>query len=177
LGIEHFELLKSLVPMTWILDPRPVPPHAGIYGISFRDEPMRDWRDLTKATQKERRLVIKLSGFSPLAWGSRSVTVGHDVSQEQWAAVLDGALSEFETHPYVLQQFHEGKRIKVEYLDKDRDLMAEMEARVRLSPFYFVSGCQAKLCGALATACPSNKKLIHGMTDAVMAPCAVQYEK
>jgi hypothetical protein len=48
---------------------------------------------------------------------------------------------------------------------------------VRLCPYYFVSGDwgrpQAKLGGVLATICPADKKIIHGMRDAIMAPCAV----
>ena len=48
-----------------------------------------------------------------------------------------------------------------------------MDGRVRLSPYYFVAGDVPKLGGILATACPLDKKLIHGMTEAIMAPCAV----
>jgi len=29
------------------------------------------------------------------------------------------------------------------------------------------------LAGVLATICPKDKKIIHGMKDAVMVPCAV----
>jgi hypothetical protein len=173
LGAGTLDLLKSVVPMTWILDPRPVPPHAGIHGISFRGLPLGDWHDLAQATQKERRLVIKPSGFSPLAWGSRGVVIGHDCSQAEWAMAIERALGEFQIVPHVLQEFHEGKRYKVEYSDIGSGRVREMDARVRLSPYYFVFGGRANLCGALATACSSDKKLIHGMTDAVMAPCAV----
>jgi len=44
---------------------------------------------------------------------------------------------------------------------------------VRLSPYYFVQDEKAELGGVLATICPADKKVIHGMKDAVMAPCAV----
>jgi hypothetical protein len=30
-----------------------------------------------------------------------------------------------------------------------------------------------QLGGVLATICPADKKIIHGMTDAILAPCAV----
>jgi hypothetical protein len=49
-----------------------------------------------------------------------------------------------------------------------------MAGRARLSPYYFVTGERAELAGVLATICPPDKKVIHGMRDAVMAPCAVK---
>ena len=42
-----------------------------------------------------------------------------------------------------------------------------------MSPYYFIVGDKAELGGVLATLCPSNKKIIHGMVDAIMAPCAI----
>jgi len=53
-----------------------------------------------------------------------------------------------------------------------------MPGRVRLCPYYFVLGqgdaARAHLGGVLATVVPADKKLIHGMTEAILAPCAVQ---
>ena len=52
------------------------------------------------------------------------------------------------------------------------------EGRVRLCPYYFVEGqgdaARAKLCGVLATIAPADKKIIHGMRDAVLAPVSVE---
>lgn len=48
-----------------------------------------------------------------------------------------------------------------------------MRGRVRLSPYYFVQDKKAHLGGVLATLCSPEKKLIHGMVDAVMVPCAI----
>ena len=48
-----------------------------------------------------------------------------------------------------------------------------MKGRVRLCPYYFVLDGNAELRGALATICPPDKKLLHGMRDAIMAPTAV----
>jgi hypothetical protein len=45
--------------------------------------------------------------------------------------------------------------------------------RLRLCPYYFVVGGQARLSGALATFCPPDKKIIHGMVDAALLPCRV----
>jgi len=48
-----------------------------------------------------------------------------------------------------------------------------MRGRVRLCPYYFVIEDKAELRGALATVCPADKKLLHGMKDAIMVPTAV----
>jgi len=52
-----------------------------------------------------------------------------------------------------------------------------MPGRVRLSPYYFIAGDNVELGGILATVCPLDKKLIHGMTEAVMAPCTLATEQ
>jgi hypothetical protein len=48
--------------------------------------------------------------------------------------------------------------------------------RVRLCPYYLVTGendsARAQLGGVLATICPADKKIIHGMKDAILAPCS-----
>lgn len=171
---ENFDFLKQLVPKTWILDPRSLPPHAVITGFNFKGLPIQDWRAIEQGTQKERRLVLKPSGFSPLAWGSRGVVMGHDCSAEKWTEAVEGALNSFSTQPYVLQHFHEGKRILVSYYDQESEKIVEMQGRVRLSPYYYVLEQDVTLAGVLATIVPLDKKLIHGMVDAVMAPCMVR---
>ncbi|MHB9035638.1 MAG: hypothetical protein ACYC64_03160 [Armatimonadota bacterium] len=170
LGEECFEVLKRTVAPTWIMDNRPVPPHAEVSGFRWKGKPIRDWREIIEGTQKDRRLVLKPSGFSPLAWGARGVKIGHDMPQQEWAESVENALSSFETSPYVLQQFHDTALFGVKYGDDG----SEMKARVRLCPYYFVYGDRANLGGVLATACPKDKKLIHGMVDAVMMPCRLQ---
>jgi hypothetical protein len=49
-----------------------------------------------------------------------------------------------------------------------------MHGRTRLTPYYFVVGDEVRLGGATATVVPTDKKLIHGMVDAVIVPCAPQ---
>ena len=174
LDVETFSTLLSLMPKTWILDPRPVPPHAVIQGLAPGGRPLSNFLELGGLSQKERRFVIKPSGFSELAWGSRGVSVGHDMGQPQWAETLERAISAFPTSPYILQEFRKARRVPAEYHDTVTDEIIEMPGRVRLSPYYFVSGDEARLGGILATIVPLDKKLIHGMTDAIMTPCALE---
>jgi hypothetical protein len=172
LGSETVGALSQVFPRTWILDPAEVPPHAVIPGFTLGGRPVRDWRDLAEASQRERRLVVKPSGFSARAWGSRGVVVGHDYSAEAWSAAVEEALQAFATTPHVLQEFHVARRDEVAYYDEATGTVRPMVGRSRISPYYFVSGETVVLGGVLATVCALDKKLIHGMREAVLAPCA-----
>lgn len=172
LSSEVFLHLTTIMPRTWILDPAPIPPSATIPGLVIGGRAVMNWRDLATATQKERHLVIKPSGFSELAWGSRGVSVGHDMPQGEWAGAIDNALAAFPHTPHILQEFHKGRLYDLDYFDPVTGEMNRMSGRARLSPYYFVSGEKTELAGILATICPADKKVIHGMKDAVMVPCA-----
>ncbi len=169
---EAFDHLCKVFPQTWILDPRPVPPQAVIPGLTAAGEPLQDWMQLETLGKSERDYVVKPSGFSELAWGSRGVKVANDLTREEWHDALAGGLAAFERTPYVLQRFHKGKRVRMPYFDRAKDEMAMMDGRVRLSPYFFVTGDSVRLGGILATVAPADKRLIHGMSDAIMAPCA-----
>jgi hypothetical protein len=173
-GARTAEQLDTLFPRTWILDPSPVPPHAVIAGFEVSGRSVRNWQELGEATQRERRLVIKPSGFSALAWGGRGVVVGHDHSAPAWRSALEAALAAFPTTPHVLQQFHTARRDDVCYLEQSSGETRSLAGRTRLSPYYFVSGDDVTLGGVLATTCSLDKKIIHGMKDAVLAPCAIR---
>jgi hypothetical protein len=173
LGEEVFLHLTSIMPRTWILDPTPVPPSAVIPSLMVGGRAVMNWTDLAEATQKERHFVIKPSGFSELAWGSRGVSIGHDLPQNEWSATINSALKAFSRTPYVLQEFHKGRQYEVNYFDPVTHELRTMAGRTRLSPYYFVTGKSAQLAGILATIVPTDKKVIHGMKDAVMVPCTV----
>ena len=172
LGCETFSILSHLIPETWILDSREVPDYAVIPGLDIGGKLVQNWKELISLTKKERELVIKPSGFSPESWGSRGVVIGHDVSAEVWEKTLEDSLAKFPEGSSVLQVFHKGRRVRVRYRDSGTDSIVEMESRVRLTPYYFLIEGSARLAGILATLCPHDKKKIHGMSDAVLIPCA-----
>jgi len=177
LSRRHRELLRRLIPQTWIMDPAPLPPGAVLDGPRAGGRMLNDWRDLGGATQKERDLIIKISGFHETAWGSRSVILGSDCSREEWQAGVDQALRMAPTNLHVLQEYRKPKRVQhpVYHAPADgRPAAAASEAgRLRLCPYYFVVDGAARLSGALATFCPPDKKIIHGMQDAALLPCRV----
>ncbi len=173
LGADDFQSLLQLMPRTWVVDPRPVPPSAIIPNLTLEGRAVSDWHQLAPARQKQRQFVLKPSGFSELAWGGRGVIVGHDRPQAGWAAALERATGSFATTPYVLQEFHKGRQYAMTWLDTHTGHMVPMAGRARLSPYYFISEDDVTLGGILATVCPMDKKVIHGMSDAILAPCAL----
>ena len=163
---------KKVIPYTWLVDPTPLPPHAAIPELN-----LTDWQQLKTMSQKERDLILIVSGFSENAWGARGVFLGSDLSQADWSAAVDDALKSFETSPSVLQRFERPKTVEAQWFDFAKNEVVPMKGRVRLCPYYFVSGegdnLRPQLGGVLATIVPADKKIVHGMTDAVLAPCAV----
>jgi len=173
MGGERYERLSTIFPQTWILDPRPMPPQAVVFGLTAEGRPLHSWSQLYALSKSERIYVVKPSGFSELSWGSKGVYVGDDLTRDEWMAVIDGGLAVFDKTPHVLQRFHKGRRVNVPYYDTAAGDIKTMDGRVRLCPYYFVNGDEAPLSGVLATVVPADKRLIHGMSTAVMAPCAV----
>lgn len=164
----NWKRLQELFPRSWVVDPAEVPHHAEIPGLGIQH-----FSELSGFTQTERELVLKISGFSESAWGSRSVTVGQDASAEEWTAAVENAIASFDESPYVLQRFHTGKLVRHPWLNPETGKMEVMEGRVRLCPYYFVSSATGRvsLGGVLATICPADKKVLHGMSDAILVPC------
>ncbi|HVM49108.1 MAG TPA: hypothetical protein VMU04_13840 [Candidatus Acidoferrum sp.] len=172
LGESFLKRLLGLAPYTWIMDPAPLPPHAAIPGLN-----LTDWRQLAALSHKERELILKVSGFSPHAWGARGVYLGSDLSQADWAAAVGDAITGFSQSPRVLQRYHKPGLVEARWFDFAANEVVPMKGRVRLCPYYFVAGegdaARAELGGVLATICPADKKIIHGMTEAIFAPCSV----
>jgi hypothetical protein len=169
LGNETFERLQRLFPKTWVIDPRQMPPQGVIAGLEAGGAPISDFRQLIALPKSERAYVVKPSGFSELAWGSRGVKIGDDLTREEWTATIETALGSFDRTPWILQRFHKGKLVRQTYFDREADEVREYDGRVRLCPYYFVTGEESvRLGGVLATIAPADKRLIHGMTDAVM---------
>ena len=166
LGAETLAYLRRVFPRTWIVDATPLPPHAVIPELG-----VADWREMAKFSQRQRELVLKISGFHEQAWGARSVSVGHDLSAGEWAAAIERALASWPEHPFVLQRFGKSRLVETSWFDFEASELRTFAGRVRLCPFYFVVGESAKLGGVLATICPANKKIVHGMSEAVLAPC------
>ncbi len=161
------DALAKLIPRGWVVDPAPLPHHAVLPGLEISS-----WEEMSGFSQKERQLVLKRSGFHEDAWGSRSVVIGHDVSQPEWKASVEEAQESFPESPWVLQEFHAAKVVEHPYFDRETGEVRTMQGRVRLCPYYFVpgDGSAVRLGGVLATIVPADKKILHGMSDSILVP-------
>ena len=165
LGEKYFLQLQKVIPYSWLLDPTPLPQHAVIPRLEIHD-----WHEAAKFSQKDRDLLLKVSGFSPLGWGSRGVSLGADLAHAEWEKRIDNALTTFDSSPTIMQRFHKGRLVEHRYWNSDSSELKTMKGRVRLCPYYFVEDTKVKLRGALATIVPADKKFVHGMRDAILAP-------
>jgi hypothetical protein len=177
---RSLKLLRSLIPPSWIIDPAPLPPGAVLDGPRAAGRALSDWRDLINASQKERDLIIKISGYHETAWGARSVVLGSDCSREEWQHGVERAIELAPTNLHVLQTYKKPRRIEHAVFESapageasGSPVARVKPGRLRLCPYYFVVEGVPKLSGALATFCPPDKKIIHGMQDAALLPCRV----
>ena len=165
LGDKYFIKLQEIIPYSWLLDPTPLPQHAVIPRLEIHD-----WRQAAKFSQKDRDLLLKVSGFSPLGWGSRGVALGSDLPHADWEKRIEHALATFQSSPTILQRFHKGRLFEHSYWDPDSAELKVMKGRVRLCPYYFVESDRVRLRGVLSTIVPADKKFLHGMSEAILVP-------
>jgi hypothetical protein len=160
--------MRELVPFGWVVDPQPLPPQAALPRLE-----VNSWQEVRDFSQKERRLVLKISGFNELAWGSRGVFIGHDLAGEEWRQRLDTALAAADSQPWMMQEFREARLIEHPYFDPLSGELKRMVGRARVCPYYFTdSRGRTELGGCLATIVPADKKKIHGMRDGILVPVA-----
>jgi hypothetical protein len=169
LGEKYFSKLQEVIPYSWLLDPTPLPQHAVIPRLEIHD-----WREAAKFSQKDRDLLLKVSGFSPLGWGSRGIALGADLPHAEWEKRINHALETFDSSPTIMQRFHKGSLFDHQYWDPDSNELKTMKGRVRLCPYFFIEPGRVKLRGALATIAPADKKFVHGMRDAILVPSKTQ---
>lgn len=166
--------LKRLFPESWVVDSRILPPYAEISGLSLGGEPVQDFSRFAALSQRQRQdWLLKPSGFSPLAWGGHGVRLGSDLSQEAWQEAWQDALEadRMGQSPWILQRYYKPEVMAVERLEPD-GRRGMMEARWRVSPYYLGDSGSISLGGVLVTAVPKDKKLVHGMSVAVMSVAA-----
>ncbi|MFP4157667.1 MAG: hypothetical protein ACLFU4_08630 [Opitutales bacterium] len=167
-----YRILKRVIPQTWVMDPVELPPNAVLDAPFVGGKPIHDWFQLAEAGKKERNLIIKISGFHETAWGARSVTLGSDSSKTEWEEAIQQAVTMADTSLHILQAYEKPTRLRHPIYREDGSIHM-MEGRMRLCPYYFVNepNQAADLHGILATFCPADKKIIHGMKDAALMPC------
>lgn len=165
-----WKLLQACIPQGWVVDPVALPSWASVPGLRIHG-----WGEVESFGSRDRELVLKVSGFSERSWGSRGVSIGHDLSHHDWAVAVREALRAFPTQPHLMQRFQHAKVHLHPAWDDAAGAVRLEKVKTRLCPYYFVpEGGPTQLGGVLATICPADKKLLHGMRDAMMVPCSGQ---
>ena len=79
----------------------------------------------------------------------------------------------FAQSPHILQEFRKGTGSNCEYYDFAKQGWCRCRGRSAALSITTLSSMKGAPWRVLATVTPLDKKVIHGMVDAVMAPCSV----
>lgn len=169
LGAKYFSQLRSVVPRSWVLQETRLDPFKVIPWLN-----LPDFRELKNRQRYGKKFVIKESGYSQNSWGSKGVTMGNDLSTVEWGKSLENAIKGSADTPQILQELTMPRIVKHTRWNEDSGDLESFEGRARLSPYYVRNGKEILLAGIMATICPANKKIIHGMRDSVIVPVAVR---
>ena len=118
LSARSLKLLRALIPPSWIIDPAPLPPGAVLDGPRVGGRALSNWGELAGASQKERDLIIKISGFHETAWGARSLVLGSYCSRVEWQQGIEHAVEHAPTNLHVLQAYKKHSRLEHRVYDR-----------------------------------------------------------
>ncbi len=80
--------------------------------------PVTDWRALIDLGKSERDYVVKPSGFSELAWGSRGVKIANDLTKDDWTAAIEKALEFVRYDAVHLAALPQEQTLRMPYFDR-----------------------------------------------------------
>ena len=152
---EQREILQRTIPRTWVVDAANVPEDLGI----------KEWGDLADLSRKQRKFILKTSGFSSEGSWAKGVVFLEKLNKKNCRETMEGA-----AHAdglYVLQEFRKGANFSHRYFDFHASEMKPMKGRVRVTPYYSVE--DGSLLTAKATMCEGTD-IIHGMVDSINVP-------
>lgn len=155
LGEDTYNLLKKIIPKTWVLDANHIPDELDI----------KEWEDLANISQKRRSFVFKPSGFTSNASWAKGVVFLNKLSKQQCRKTINDALVSKEL--FILQEFKKGAKFQHRYFDFHSSEMKNMNGKVRITPYYSVK--DGKLLTAKATIC-ENTDIVHAMVDSINVP-------
>ena len=123
---------------------------------------------------KGARPVVESERILATGVGQPWYLVRLDLAHAEWEKRIESALATFESAPTILQKFHKGKTVRAALLGC-RLRRAENHERPRAPlSVLLVEPDKVKMRGALATIVPADKKFLHGMRDAILAPTSAQ---
>ena len=163
----------ALIPPSWVMDPAPLPPgavldgpHAGGRAISRLARPRGSLAEGAGPHHQDQRIPRDRLGRPQR--DSRQRQLARGMADRPWI----GRSSSPRANLHLLQAYRKPSRVR-HRVYRDGRRAVETDGRLRLCPYYLVVGGKARLSGALATFCPPDKKIIHGMQDAALLPCRI----
>ena len=166
LGEKYFLKLQKVIPYTWLLDPTPLPQHAVIPRLEIHD-----WREASPVQPERARSLIESEWIFSARLGESRCRARRGLAAQRMAKANRARAGNFRTiaHDSCSVSTKAGSSNSAIGIPKLRELKT-MKGRVRLCPYYFVETDKVKMRGALATVAPADKKLLHGMRDAILVP-------
>jgi hypothetical protein len=154
---NHYDILKRIIPRTYVVDANNVPDEL-VPG-------MNSWTDIADLPTSRRQFVLKPSGFSPESSWSKGVMFLAKMSKNRCREAILKALN---GHPlYIIQEFRKGSKHSQQYFDFGSGSLKEMKGKVRLTPYYLVR--TGELLTIKSTMC-SNTDYVHAMIDSINSP-------
>ncbi len=164
LGEATLTHLREVVPPTWIIGQEKFFTLGLPQGLTSSE-------GLADISKSKRNFVLKRSGFgSNSSWGE-GVSFLHEKSATQARSLLVRASQDSQAL-YVIQEFKASKEYPMAY-DKDGHNIEQMQARIRLTPYFSMKGeKQGQLIAMKATGCEGTN-YIHASTGSINTAVAL----
>lgn len=153
---DKLELLRTIVPYTWVVG------HEQYMLPSSRGKKPIKLEDLLSLNRSRRRFVLKVSGFSKDSSWAEGVYFLHKLSKANLAKLIQSVVGRKDC-VYIIQEFREGQKEKLEYIGDNGELI-KMNGRVRITPYYGAK--EGELLTIKATMCEGTER-IHASSDSI----------
>lgn len=166
LGESTFDLLREIIPKTWVLGEEQ-------YVDGGLPNGKQDSLSLAELSKGSRKFVLKQSGFTTSSSWGEGVKFLHKMGSGKALEMLKSAQEDKE-HLYIIQEFNQGKAVPMSFIDDD-GIFKNINAKIRITPYYAYMGNEkGKLIAAKVTGC-ENTEYIHASTASINT--AVSFEK
>ncbi len=159
LGTAEFELLRKVIPKTWIVGEEQYIDECLPRGV-------KDSISLSSLGKNSRKYVLKQSGFNTgSSWGE-GVEFLHKMGGAKAGEKIKKALED-KNHLYIIQEFKPGKVVHMNYLDDNYEIK-NMDAKIRITPYFSYRGkSKGKLIAIKVTGCEKSTEYIHAGTSSI----------
>ena len=164
IGGVAFQHLRQVIPPTWVIGQEHFFAPGLPSGVSSSE-------GLAGLSKSKRKFVLKKSGFGSGSSWAEGVTFLHEKSTERARVLLAMACDDAQSL-YVVQEFRSSQERPMPY-DKDSHTIAQMQARIRLTPYFsMIAEDEGRLVAIKATGC-ENTNYIHASTGSINTAVAV----